>query len=173
VKEFNLVVSTYRFGEADASDEILFLLENFGDAAAVCEITEIKGILLVQTSIKPTEVVQRLKELASAEPWQLHHIMRVIPVSIVVPTEINEIIRAVDEIGREIGEEDTFRITVEKRHSSLTSKEIIDAIASRFHNKVDLENPDWTIMVQIIGSQAGLATLRSDEIFSSVVEKRK
>ncbi len=168
-----MIVSTYRFGEEDASDEILYLLERFGDAEAVCEITDIKGILLVQTSIKPIDVVQMLRKLAADEPWELHHVMRVIPVSIVVPAQIDEISRAVDELSKKIPEEGRFRVTVEKRHSSLVTKEIIDAIASRIHKKVDLENPDWIVMVQIIGSQAGLAILQCDEIFSSVVEKRR
>jgi tRNA acetyltransferase TAN1 len=99
--------------------------------------------------------------------------MRVIPVSIVAPAQIDEITRAVDTISEKIHKEDKFRVTVEKRHSSLESKGIIDAIASNIPHKVDLENPDWIVMVQILGSQAGVAVLRPDEIFSSVIEKRR
>ena len=72
-----------------------------------------------------------------------------------------------------IRSEESFRITIEKRHSSLESLDIINAIASRIERRVDLENPDWIVLVEILAAQTGLAVIRQDEIFSSVLEKRK
>lgn len=172
LKAFNVIVSTYRFGEEDASDEILYLLENFGDAQAACEITEIRGILLVQTALDPFDVIRKLKTLASSEPWEIRHILRVIPISMVVSSEIREIAQGIKNIRHEMLEGDRFRVTVEKRHSILETKEVINAVASTIHNRVDLENPDWIVMVQIVGSQTGITILRPDQIFSSVIEKR-
>jgi tRNA acetyltransferase TAN1 len=51
--------------------------------------------------------------------------------------------------------------------------EIVKAIAGQVSNKVDLENPGWVILVQILGRLTGLSVLRPTQIFSSVVEKRK
>jgi tRNA acetyltransferase TAN1 len=38
---------------------------------------------------------------------------------------------------------------------------------------VDLENPDWIILVEVMGNLSGVSVLRPPGIFSSVVEKRK
>jgi tRNA acetyltransferase TAN1 len=170
--EFNLIVSTYRFREEDAQDEILELLDKFGDQAAESEIMEIKGMILVQSSLDPLAVIDRLKELVASEPWQIRYILRVLPVQVVVPTRLDTIRQAARELITKIGN-DTFRVTVEKRHNSLGSMQIVKAIADQVSNKVDLENPGWVILVQVLGRLTGVSVLRPNQIFSSVVEKRK
>ncbi len=173
MKNFNLIVSTYRFREEEAQDEILDLLETFDDAEAECEITEIRGILLVRTLIDPVQLISKLKELTAAESWRVRYVLRVLPVMRVVPTDLHDISDGFTDIRGLLQANDTFRITIEKRHTSLESGQIIEVIASKVRNKVDLDNPDWIILVQIVGAQTGLSILRPDQIFSSVVEKRK
>jgi tRNA acetyltransferase TAN1 len=170
---FNLLVSTSRFREEEAQDEILDLLDTFGDPAAEAEITEIKGLLLAQTALNPFEVIERLKDLVASEPWEVRYVLRVIPVELVVPTDPDSIRQAARGLAAAKIGEDSFRITVEKRHSSLESIEVIKAIAGEIESKVDLENPCWVVLVEIIGSETGLSVLKPDQMFSSVVQKRK
>jgi tRNA acetyltransferase TAN1 len=169
---FNLIVSTSRFREEETQDEILDLLEMFGDPDAESEITEVKGLILAQTALNPFELIEKLKELVASEPWRVRYILRVLPVEAVVPTALDAISQAAKDLAAKIGKE-SFRITVEKRHSSLESIEVIKSIAGEIECKVELENPDWVILVEIIGSQTGLSVLRPDQMFSSVVEKRR
>ena len=168
---FNLIVSTYRFREEDAQDEILELLDKFGDQAAESEIIEIKGMILVQSSLDPFAVIDKLKELVVSEPWLVRYILRVLPVQVVVPTRLDTIRQAASKLTPKIGN-DTFRVTVEKRHNSLGSMQIVKAIADQISNKVDLDNPGWIILVQVLGGLTGLSVLRPNQTFSSVVEKR-
>jgi tRNA acetyltransferase TAN1 len=170
--KFNLIVTTHRFREEDGEDEILEILELFGDPKAESEIIEIKGIILAETSLDPFVVVEKLKELVGLEPWQFRYILRVLPVQVVIPTKLDAITKAARDLSPGIGNE-TFRVTVEKRHSSLCSMQVVEAVASQIGNKVDLENPGWVILVQILGGLTGLSILRPNQIFSSVVEKRK
>jgi tRNA acetyltransferase TAN1 len=170
--EFNLIVSTFRFKEEDAEDEVLELLDKFGDPAAESEIIEIKGMVLVQTSLDSLTIIDKLKELVTSEPWQVRYILRVLPIQVVVPTGLDTISHAASELITKIGK-DTFRVTVEKRHNSIGSMQIIKAIADRINNKVDLENPDWVILVQVLGGRSGVSVLRPNQVFSSVIEKRK
>jgi tRNA acetyltransferase TAN1 len=165
-------VSTFRFREEDAQDEILELLDKFGDQAAESEIIEIKGMILVQSSLDPITVIDKLKELVALEPWQVRYVLRVLPVQVVVPTRLDTIIEAARDLIKKMGN-DTFRVTVEKRHNSLGSMQIVKAIADQISNKVDLENPCWVILVQVLGGLTGVSVLRPHQIFSSVVEKRK
>ncbi len=173
MNDFNLIVTTYRYREEEAEDEILEVLERFGDDEAVSELTEIRGIILVRTTINPLDVVARIKDLVSSEPWLVRYILRVLPVQSVVPADLESIGQTAKFLGKVIGAGDTFRITVEKRHTLLRSQEVISAIAQDFPNKVDLENPTWVILVQIIGSRAGISVIKPDQVFSSIIEKRK
>jgi tRNA acetyltransferase TAN1 len=173
MSEFNLIVSTYRFREEDAQDEILELLEMFGDSDAESEITEIKGIILAKTSIDPVILISKLKELIRSEPWRVRYILRVLPVQAVVPTDLESIGNATKILSEVITTDDTFRVTVEKRHSALDSTQIISAVAGQIQRKVDLENPEWIILVEILAAQTGISVIKPDQTFSSVIEKRR
>jgi len=172
LQRFNLIISSARFREEEAQDEIMDLLEMFGDLDSESEITEIRGIIVAQTALDPFLVVDKLKELVASEPWQVRHVLRVLPIEAVVQTDIDSIKEATKELAAKIGSDDTFRITVEKRHSPLASMDLINAIAGGIGSKVDLEDPDWVILVEVLGAQAGISVIEPDQIFSSVVEKR-
>ena len=169
---FNLILSTSRFREEEAQDEILDLLDMFGDQEAEAEITAVKGLLIAETALDPFAVIEALKKLVAEEPWRVRYVLRVIPVEVVVPAELDDIKKAAKELAARI-EKDTFRITVEKRHSPLESIDVIKAVAGEIDSKVDLENPRWMVLVEILGGQAGLSVIRPDQVFSAVVEKRK
>ena len=169
---FNLIVSTSRFREEEAQDEILDLLDRFGDQEAEAEITDVKGLLIAQTALNPLAVVDGLKELVTEEPWEVRYILRVIPVELVVPSELDDIRQAAKQLAGRIGK-DSFRITVEKRHSPLESMDVIKTIAGEIENKVDLENPCWLVLVEIVGSRAGVSVIKPYQMFSAIVEKRK
>lgn len=169
---FNLIATTYRFREEDAYDELLDLLEDFGDPNAEAEITNVKGLIIANTRLDPFYVVEKLKSAVS-EPWKVRYLLRVIPVETVVPAVLEDIRLATIKLSSKIPEDKSFRITIEKRHSQLHSSELIDVIADEVKRKVDLDNPDWIVMVQILGSEAGVSVFEPDKIFSSEIEKRK
>jgi tRNA acetyltransferase TAN1 len=169
--DFNLIVSTSRFREEEAQDEILDLLDLFGDQDAEAEITEVKGLLVAQTALDPLQVIEELKGLVAEEPWRVRYILRVIPIEIVVPAELGDIKGVAKELAARIGS-DSFRITVEKRHSPLESMDVIKAVAGEIEGKVNLENPGWIVLVEIVGNEAGVSVLKPDQLFSAVVEKR-
>lgn len=172
MNDFNLLVSSSRFREEDACNEILDLLDSFGDQNAEAEITEVKGIILAKTALDPFEVVGNLKKLTADEPWEIRYVMRVMPIQKVVPAELEDIQGATAELAAHIGQADSFRVTVEKRHSPLHSIELIEYIAEAIKRKVDLTKPDWVVLVEIVGKNAGVSVVRQDQFFSSVVEKR-
>jgi tRNA acetyltransferase TAN1 len=173
VNDFNLIISTSRFNEKDAADEMLDLLDVFGDPDAEVEITNVRGIIVGRTALDPVTVAEKLKELVASEPWEIRYILRVLPVEKVVPAELEDIQGAAGEMAARIPPDASFKILVEKRHSELHSREIIDYVAQKVQRKVDLENPGWLVLVEIIGKHAGVSVVTPDKIFSSVVEKRE
>ena len=172
MNNFNLIVSTSRFREEEAQDEIRDILEMFDDPESECEITQIKGLLIAQTALDPFWVIEKLKGLVASEPWQVRYILRVLPIEIVIPTDLDAIKEAAKVLVPKMHADDTYRITVEKRHSSFSSMQIISAVAGEIRNKVDLEDPDWVVLVEIVASKTGISIIQPEQTFSSVIEKR-
>jgi tRNA acetyltransferase TAN1 len=169
---FNIIASTFKYGEEDAQEELLGLLELLGDHQQDVEITDINGIVVAYTNLGLFQVIDSLRRLVKNEPWQVRYILRLIPIELMVHTNLEDIANAVKSLTPKMHPQDTFRITVEKRHTILSHADIIATLASKIDNKVQLKNPDWIVLVEIIGAFAGVSILRPDQIFRSVVEKR-
>ena len=171
--DFNLIASTYRHREEDAQNELHEILELFGDPKPASDITELVGILVGRTALEPIEVVKRIKKLVRDEPWRVRYILRLLPIEFAFTEDGFESITAVVmRLTSKMKKLETFRITVERRNTLLRSADIIAKIGSIIENKVDLEKPDWIVLVEIIGKFAGISVIRPDQIFSSVIEKR-
>ena len=169
---FNIIASTFKYGEEDAQEELLGLLELLGDHQQDVEITDINGIVVAYTNLGLFQVIDSLRRLVKNEPWQVRYILRLIPIELMVHTNLEDIANAVKSLTPKMHPQDTFRITVEKRHTILSHADIIATLASKIDNKVQLKNPDWIVLVEIIGAFAGVSILRPDQIFRSVIEKR-
>jgi tRNA acetyltransferase TAN1 len=170
---FNLIVSTFRHREEEAYNEILDILGSAGDLEAQAEISDIIGIILGFTRIDLFQVIQIFRKLMIDNPWEIRYILRLLPIETVGPTQLECITSNAKRLALKINKHETFRITVEKRHTSLSSLDVIKAVAGSIDNKVNLEKPDWIVLVEIVGKVTGVSVLRPNQIFSSVVEKRK
>jgi tRNA acetyltransferase TAN1 len=167
----NLLVTTFRNRETNAVDELSSLLDTLGDKEASIEITTISGIILANTLLGPFQIVEHCREIVNTEPWRFRYVLRIIPLERVCKAEIIEIHNVVKQLSKKICEDETFMVMIEKRHTKLHSKDIISTVTSDLDMKVNLNNPNWIILIQIINRLAGISILRSNQIFSSVREK--
>jgi tRNA acetyltransferase TAN1 len=94
-----------------------------------------------------------------------------LPIERVVPTDLEEIKRVTAELAARIGENETFRVTVEKRFTGLHSKDLIEAAASDIKRKADLENPDRILLIEVLGALTGVSLLKTSDILAVVKEK--
>jgi tRNA acetyltransferase TAN1 len=170
--DFNLIASTFKYGEENAQEELLHLLEILGDQEPESQITDINGILVAYTNLALLRVVDSLRQLVKNEPWQIRYVLRLLPIESVIHTNLEDIGNAARKLTQKIGIQDTFRITVERRHTHLGSADIIAKVGKQINNTVNLKNPDWIVLVEIIGALTGISILRPNQIFSSIVEKR-
>jgi len=168
----NLIITCPRHLEPDTEDELKDILEEFGDADVKVMITSMSGILTAETKLDPVEVVRKMKEMLLDEPWSIRYCKRVIPIQKVIESKIDEIEKTVDELSNQISEEETYRISVEKRNSDLSSKEIITKIANKIKSKVSLEFPDKVLLIEILGSKTGVSILKKSDILSTEKTKR-
>lgn len=170
---FNLLVSTSRGNEASASKEITGLLNKAGDPEATAEKIHIIGLVTAKTALDPFEAIRRIRLLLDERPELFRYTLKVVPLESVILTKTDEIRLACEKIAQKIDENETFRITVNKRHSDLSTNEIINSIASLFDRKVSLKNPDKIVLIEILGNLSGVAVIRPTDIFSVVKERFK
>ena len=167
----NLIITCPRHFEEEASEEVKRILIELGDQEPKIIISSMPGILTGITSLNPIESIEKIREKILDEPWSVRYCLRIIPIQGVCKTNIKEI---EDEVLKKIGvirSEDSYRITIEKRNSKVSSDEIISKIAKNIPNKVSLDSPDWVILIEIIGDEAGVSVIRNNNILS--VEKTK
>ncbi|MBI5147173.1 MAG: THUMP domain-containing protein [Thaumarchaeota archaeon] len=168
----DLMVTCARHFEGETRAEISSILEELGDSDPQITITEMSGILTVNTRIDPKDIVKKVHEKIEDEPWAMRYTLRVIPIFATVNTDTESITKAVTEQIHKLKPDDTYRITVEKRHSDISSGEIITQIANQIKNKVSLEKYDWIILVQVLGKISGVSILKDEDILSVEKEKR-
>lgn len=169
----NLIITCARNLESDAKDEIKRILNSLGDEGAHITITDMSGILTIDTKLEPPLIIQHVKKTISEEPWLVRYCMRIIPVYETVTTDLVEIASAVSKLTNIIQKQDTYKILVEKRNYDLPKKEIISEIAKKIDNKVSLDNPDWVVLVEIIGKTTGVSVIKQDLILSIPKMKRR
>ena len=168
----NLIVTCPRHLEPETEEELMDILEEFGDSDVKVSITNMSGILTADTKLDPIEVVKKIKEMLLDEPWSVRYCKRIIPIQKVIESKIDEIEKSVAELSNQILDDETYRISIEKRNSDLSSKEIITKIADKIKNKVSLEFPDKILLIEILGSKTGISILKKSDILSTEKTKR-
>ncbi|MCL2691642.1 MAG: THUMP domain-containing protein [Candidatus Bathyarchaeota archaeon] len=172
LKDFNLIATTVRGNERAMVNEMLFLLkDHLGDQEAAAVKTGVRGIIVARTSLDPYGVVEKFHSLLSDKPYEFRFALRIIPIERVVPTDLETIKKVALELALRIGVDETYRITVEKRYTTLHSMDIISAVAAEIQNKADMENPDRILLVEIMGAMTGISLVKPKEIISVMKEK--
>ncbi len=167
----NLIITCARHLEPETEEELRGILEELGDSDAKVSITKMSGILTAETKLEPIKVVRKIEEMILNEPWSIRYCLRIIPIQKVIETKIEEIEKTVADISKQISNGETYRISIEKRNSNLSSQEIISKIASKIKNKVSLEFPDKIVLIEILGDKTGISILKKVDVLS--VEKTK
>lgn len=171
LRDFNLIVTTSRGYENDACSEVWFLLGGIGDKDSTVESSGISGLVLAKTVLDPLEAIRGLREMLKEQPLEFRYSLRFIPVEVVVPTGLAEIKEASLKLSSRILEDETFRVTVEKRHTGLSRREIIEAVAEDIDRKVDLHNPDKIVLIEVLGGLTSLSVIKQGDILSVAKEK--
>jgi tRNA acetyltransferase TAN1 len=159
---FNLIATCGRGVEFDAAFEFRRLLSIVGDEETNTWESGVEGLILGRSNLDPTSVIDGLRTLLKEKPWEFRFLRRVIPVEMVVETDLDEIGKVCKKLSRRIGSEETFRVTVEKRRSKMRTKDIIHVAAQPVPSPVNLEDPDKIILIEVIGDTTGISLLEGE-----------
>ena len=168
----NLIITCARSLESETKNEISKILDELGDQEPEILNVGMRGILMVNTIIEPSKIIDYVKNKIIEEPWLIRYCLRIIPIQMITETEIDKIKQNVIKLKDTIQKNHSYRITIEKRNTSISSSEIITEIAKIFPNKVSLNQPDWIILIEVLGNETGISILKDDGMFSLDKAKR-
>jgi tRNA acetyltransferase TAN1 len=170
---FNFLATTHRYKEEDLMDELEVLFYDFGETEVEVNETNVSGLIVGKSSKDPELFVRYLREKLRDSPWEIRNILRFIPIQKVVLSEVEEIRDCLLELAKlKITDKEPVKILIEKRHTKLSKKDIIDSVGPYLNYPVDLTNPTWILLVEIIGKYSGISVINSTMMFSSMTEKR-
>ena len=164
---FNLIATTYRNMEHKLIEELKTLLDE-----AIIIPTDISGLVLCLVDDDPYSIIDKVKGIVREEPWRIRFLLRLIPIEVVTNSELEEISNEAIKLVEKIREGESYKVEVEKRFTNLHRRDIIERIAEKIDRKVKLEDPDWIILVEVVGKATGISVLRKDDIFSLEKIKR-
>ena len=166
MKNFNLLVSSSRYNETNAKSELWFTLLICGDKYPIISDLEFSGLITALTSLNAKDVIQKIKNILKNDPNFFQYILKIVPIDYICETNVNiikEIIK--NHYNEYINKNDSFRITLKRRkHELIDRVQFIRIIAENINNKVDLENPNKIINIEILGNSCGITFLKPNDI---------
>ncbi len=148
-----------------------YLLEQAGDPFSDVRKSGVRGLIIARTALDPFEAVRILRKILVERPYEFRYMLRIIPVEATVATDLNAIADKAKELSSKIDENETFRITVEKRFTQLHANEIVEAVAANVKRKVNLAKPDKIILIEVVGASTGVSTIKPEDLISVMKEK--
>jgi len=127
---------------------------------------------MVDTKIEPSKIIDWVRNKIVEEPWLIRYCLRIIPIQSITETNIDKIKQNVIKLKDSIQKNHSYRITVEKRNTSISTTEIITEVAKIFPNKVSLNKPDLIVLIEILGDKTGISILKDSDLFSFDKSKR-
>ena len=165
--DFNLLVSCSWGVYGKAKKEIIHILEILGDESPLVKRTIAEGIIGVKTRLNSREVAYGLRRLFDEDPFAFQYTLKWVPVDLWTLSDMDSMKEGVRKLRKRIHVGERWRMTVEKRRYSLHHKiEVIRELADLIDEKVDLENPEKILRVDIIGRYAGISVLIPQDVFS-------
>lgn len=122
------------------------------------------GVFLVEVD-KPVTIIKKLVKLADKNKGIFGKTHRYIPVDKWVPAKINDMQEAIKSLVPGIKKSDKWKMELDKRYyHKIDYNELIMKLTDVVdREKIDLQNPDKIIKVEIIGNNAAISVLKPDE----------
>jgi|GEM_PF-2696936 len=171
--------------ELDAASEVWHCLYavGYGEDIEIYFIRKrdrtIAGLIAIVFNGDPIEAVQKIRNYLSKKPWILRYTHKIIPVELVT-SSLETLLEFVSERARlRISDKDTWRITVSKHASKISSRKMIERIATIINRgKVSLEKPQWIINIEIIRNTFLVAVVKPEWIirkkeFAEIIRRKK
>ncbi len=154
--------------ERDGMSEFYHVLVNFLNEKPI-EILEleIRGLFLVALKSDPAEITQQIAKIISEKKFNFISCKKLTPLNNIIKSSLNELGDVITNEVTKIPDNAKWKISVNRRHASIKRNDIIELIASHSSapkGKVDLENPEWEIIIEVFGGWLGYGVFPSNSI---------
>ena len=160
----NLLVTFDPAHDAKAKEEVEGLLGVLKEKPTFLK-SKVAGLFLLVVN-DARKSVKALRDAAKDDPDQFAYTFHWIPIDYWISSDFKDMKKKMKEFDKKLDPEKTWKLTVAKRqYDEHRTPEIILALTAEISkHKVDLKNPQQIIKVEIIGKEAGVSLLDSDEI---------
>jgi tRNA acetyltransferase TAN1 len=164
----NLLVTFDPMNYGEARAEVVKVLKEVGEDKPEFLYSGVRGLFQVKVGTNPRDVTGRLDALCRTDPSKFWYTYHWIPVEKWCSSTIREMSDVVKEFAERIKPNERWRMRINKRfYEKYHTDELIEKLTKHVDRpNVDLENPDKTIRIEIIGKEAALSLLEPKEHFS-------
>ncbi len=162
----NLIVTFDPSHLQSAKAEIEKIMKELKESAKILS----SGDGLAEVSVKDArKIVQTLSKMKKDKFEYTYHW---IPVDKWAKASIADMQKAIKELAKEIKDSDKWKMDIGRHKTKLEGKDLIMKLTAVIEKpKVDLENPDKIVKVEIIGNKAGISLLKKGELFNAALKK--
>ena len=158
----NMIVTFDPNKTASAKAEVERLLRDINETARI-EESAINGIFKLTVS-DPKSIVKKMVEMCKNTPEKFNRTFHWTPVDRWCKTNISEMQEIVKDLAGKISENESWKMTIEKRQCDEHERELITKLTGVVNrDKVDLKDPDKIIRIDIMGDETGISVLSREE----------
>jgi tRNA(Ser,Leu) C12 N-acetylase TAN1 len=152
--------------------EVKHILKGMGDDNPLVDWTSVDGIAIAHTSLDSRAVIAHCQQLFVNHEAKFEHAVKWVPVDYWCETDLDAIKQLIEqEIAPRIQPDERWALRVHKRRwQRYHTAEIVEYLAPSIDRKVDLNNPDKTVWVDVIGHRTAVSLLQSGDSFSVETE---
>jgi len=137
-----------------------------GDTYPIISGIQFPGLITALTNLNTEKFLAKVKEILKNNPTFFQFILKIVPIDFICETDTKTIKYIIQENYKKfIDEHDTFKISLKRRHhEKIERTNFIEEVTKNIENKVNLENPDKIIHIEILGNISGVSILNKNEI---------
>ncbi len=162
--EANLLVTHEPSHAGSAKEEIEKALKAIKQKAKFLK-SDVEGVFKLRVG-NAKKLVKSLQKLKSKKRM-FEHTFHWVPIEKWINANVKSLQKEIKKLQNSIKKTEKWKMDLHKRHFEMSSTELIIKLTEVVDKpKVDLENPQKIIEVQIMSKKAGLALLNKDEILT-------
>lgn len=167
-KTAKILVTIDENARKDAQARVRDLLKQAGAENAVILNERPSGIIEAWVPGDPRPIVQRLNELYESDPSMFRGTYRWMPVESWARADPRDLEAYAELFRRRLKDDETWKVEVRKHAAEVSSHDLIENITQLIDQpNVNLEDPDRTLFVNVLGDRLGFADIHPDELFEA------
>lgn len=162
---YNLLVTFHHNQKGHAEQEVRERLKDLGAYVEKLDLSDVEGVFLVQAGGDAKVLVFQLKRMCQEDPVQFLYTHHWVPIERWVPANIKDMRLTAIELAKGIGAEESWMMHLHKRHFEEHHDDVIAKLTEPLDlGRVELEDPDKILAVEILGHNAGMTLLTRHEL---------